>query len=263
MSKALIVCPACGRRVPLGRYCSSCGSPLMPEAEDAGSHPHSSLQAHLVLETPGNEEELPDFGIVVDGVNPADLSAFLTRSELEIIDGELDELIEAIRATRQALALENADREALATRTQELKDSLERVRRRKEELLRARASISLQVLVSQLHETTAKISRLDEASSSLDSDVYREQKSALSREAKNLKRTIKQQVKTARKWLKSMAKARRALEKEASRLEARRRIGDLSPQEYRLQRSRVDRRIRILDGGYKTLEEIVRVAQSV
>ena len=270
MSKPLVICPSCGSEVPLARYCSSCGSPLMPDIElDDGSMSHvednietTSEDTTSVVETV-DEAPLPELAVVVDGVDYLALTYLLTRAELDIIDEELDRLIEQIRATRQALTLDNADKQVLAARAEELKLALDRTKSRKDELLRVKVSVTLRDLTTDIIDQKTKLDKLEEIAPTVDPIVYKEQHKELTERIKQLKKAIKREIKVARQWLKAMKREQREIEREINRLEAKYKIGEIKSTEFELRKSQEDRRLRVLVGGLKLLEEIVRTAENI
>ncbi|MHA1770789.1 MAG: hypothetical protein ACTSYL_10000 [Candidatus Thorarchaeota archaeon] len=210
---------------------------------------------------PIDEGHLPKLPVTVDDMDYLVLTYLLTQSELTILNDELDGLIEKIRATRQALSLDHADKQVLAARAEELKIAFERTKARKNELLRVKLSVPLQDLASDLRSEKTKLAKLEKISSTVDPQVYREQQRELNERIKYLKKEVKRETKLARSWLKAMQRKQREIEREINRLEAKHRIGEISTAQYEMQRSKTERSLHVLVGGIELLEKIVKYAE--
>ncbi len=277
MSKQLVICPSCGAEVQLDRYCSACGSPLMPDIErvlkeDSGIEDRSTeTTVPKTMPEPDEHSDehvddegyLPELSVMVDDVDYLALTYLMSQSELAILDRELDSMIEKIRATRSALALEHADKQVLASRARELKEALERTKARKNELLRVRLSIPLHVLAGDLRSEKTKLEKLEKIASTVDPQVYREQQQELKERIKVLKREVKREIKTARSWLKAMGRKQREIEREINRLDARHKIGDIPTSQYEQLRGQTERSLQVLIGGIRLLERMVRDAEKI
>ncbi|NOR38474.1 MAG: hypothetical protein GQ580_02685 [Candidatus Thorarchaeota archaeon] len=262
MSDKLVVCSSCGEEVPEGRFCKSCGKPL---------HEHSDLidfggeEDAPPLTAPISDEplRLPEFGVFVKGMDEKALCSLLARAEISVLDAELDRLIEEIQATRQALRLEHADKGALASRAEHLRETLEAVKRRRSELLEVRWTLRIEQIIEDLNSLESKISKLKESRSSLDKEIYQEQGERITKKSKVLKKEFGPAKKEARGWFKRMIKAQKELLRESNRLDAKHKIGDLSDRIYRESKSKVDRSLRILEGGLKILGELMKIAEKI
>ncbi|MCF2137477.1 MAG: hypothetical protein K9W43_09630 [Candidatus Thorarchaeota archaeon] len=275
MTKPLVICPTCGAEVPLDRYCSSCGNPLIPDLElvikdepveeeqmEETIPPEASPSVEATTTAaPIDEGHLPKLPVTVEDMDYLVLTYLLTQSELTILNSDLDRLIDKIRATRQALSLDHADKQVLAARAEELKLALERTKARKNELLRVRLSVPLQDLASNLRSEKTKLAKLEKISSTVDPQVYREQQRELSERIKSLKREVKREIKLAHTWLKAMRKKQRVIEREINRLEAKHKIGEISTAQYETQRTQTERSLHVLLGGIELLEKIVKFAE--
>ncbi len=268
MSRALVVCPSCGVEVARARFCTSCGSPLPGVSGLDGSmvsSPPATLSnpilGVLVPVSDADKQPVPDFGVTVEDMDPRALSVLLAKAELEVIDRDLDELIRQIQATRQALSLKNADRAVLTARAETLRDVLDRTKSRRAELMSIKGPLKIEAVLSELTSEESKLSKLEQLEGSVDAQVYDEQHEALITSTKKLKKELKGAVKDAREWLKGMSKKTRELRREASRLDARHKIGDISTKVFEESRSKVDRSIEVLEGGQRALETILSIAE--
>jgi hypothetical protein len=68
---------------------------------------------------------------------------------------------------------------------------------------------------------------------------------------------MKEAVKTGNKWSKGIKSTLKRLEKERSRLDAKFKIGDISREKYESSRARLERSIRIVEGGRRRLDELL------
>ncbi|NHJ13731.1 MAG: hypothetical protein EAX95_08640 [Candidatus Thorarchaeota archaeon] len=260
MPGRLIVCPSCGNEVPVGRFCNSCGLPL-PQVE-TDSITDSDSETPLSQSHPDMKKgEIPRFSLTISGMDSLASASLFSRAELEIIDEELDQLIEQIGATRQALQLKEADKSVLTSRANELRKSFETTKKRREELARFGRRLPVEVILTNLQEQESKLEKLEGVQGSIDSAVYKEQRSQLQAGIKALEKELKSAIKDADRWLKGIGGLRRTLLKEGSRLEARYKIGDLSPTAYDKARAENDRAIRTLDVCGRMLDEILANAK--
>lgn len=268
MSKLLVECPSCGQKVTSGRFCKSCGRPLLgePEQEQARSSVTQSMDFRPnkgVSEVGPKSEEMgiPSYGVSVDGVDSKVLSALLAQVELSVIRNELDHLINQIEATRKAVLLEHADKDVLASRAESLKEAFEKTKSRRALLIGAKGSLSIEAISAELAVQQSKLSKLERMSRSIDSDVYREEHDKIAQAVEGLRQDLKGATDESRAWIKALDSRIRALKREASRLEARFKIGDISARLYEESRLDVDRSIRILEGGQELLRSKLAAVQ--
>jgi len=256
MPDRLVFCPSCGKEVPSGRFCNSCGYTL-PMIDS--SEPDESF--HEDLTPPRAQKPIPRFEFLIDGMDALASATLLARAELEIIDDELDLLIEQIGATRQALQLKEADKAVLSDRATHLRKLFDQTKTRREELTAFGGSLPLEAILNNLEEQETKISKLEEVEGSLDKIVFKEQESEIKAKLKSLKRELKSAIKETGRWLNSLTKTRKVLVREASRLDAKHKIGDISTSAYESSKWKVERSIRVIDVGYKMLDETLELAK--
>lgn len=268
MSNALIVCPSCGRKVTGGRFCKSCGQPLpedlvtgtteyfVPVLTDSGS----STGGFIV----GPEAKLPatpDFGISIDGMDSRVFSILLAQAELQVIGKELDQLIGQIEATRQALLLKHADKAILASRAEGLRQAFEKTKSRREQLRAVKGLLPIEKTLDELEVQQSKLSKLEKLKGSVDSQVYGEEHEKITIAINQLRDDLRRAVDEARRWLKAMSKKLADLKREASRLDAKHKIGDMPTSAYEESRLEVDRSIRILKGSEELLSSVLAAAE--
>jgi len=268
MSRALVVCPSCGAEVAHARFCTSCGKPLSGVSRLDGSTvsslpttPTDLLPSVLTAASNADKQPIPDFGVTVEDMDQRALSVLMAKAELEVIDRDLDELIRQIQATRQALSLKNADRVVLTARAETLRAVLDRTKSRRAELMSIKGPLTIETVLSELASEESKLSKLEQLEGSVDAQVYDEQYEDLIASIKKLKKELKGAVKEACEWLKGMSKKTKELRREASRLDARHKIGDISTKVFEESRSKVDRSIEVLEGGQRALETILTMAE--
>jgi hypothetical protein len=204
---------------------------------------------------------MPHFGFTISGVDEMTSATLLSRAELEIIGDELDLLIDQIGATRQALQLKEADKAVLTARAEQLRKAFDHTKQRREELAGFGGSLPLETILSGLNDQETKLSKLEEMKGSLDQVVYKEQKSKIKDSLKSLNKDLKSAMKDAGRWLKALMKTRKELLREGSRLDAKHKIGDISTTAYESSKAKVERSIRVIDVGYKMLDEALELAK--
>jgi chromosome segregation ATPase len=211
------------------------------------------------LEPPRADETTPavQFGMTVEGMDQREFVILMSRSELEVIRKELDALVDQIQATRQALKLKHADKAILTARAEDLRAAFHKTKKRREELSDFRGDLHLERAVKTLDELKEKRSKLEEMKGTLDKSVYKEQKKKIADAIKNVEKGFKSSIKDAENWLKSMSKTSRTLQQDGSRLEARHRIGDVSPRQYETERAGVERSLKTLEIARSILDEVL------
>ncbi|MFX1367416.1 MAG: hypothetical protein ACFFAY_02300 [Promethearchaeota archaeon] len=248
--------------MPSGRFCNSCGYSLPnPDTQDIEKHagPESELGADSVpVKARG---PMPRFAFTISGVDESTSATLLSRAELDIIGDELDLLIDQIGATRQALQLKEADKAVLTARAEHLRKTFDQTKRRRNELASFGGSLPLEGILHSLDEQEAKLSKLDEMQGSLDQVIFKEQKSKIKSTIKSLNKDLKSAIKDAERWQKALAKTRKELLREGSRLDAKHKIGDISTTAFESSKAEVERFIRVIAVGYKMLDEALELAK--
>ncbi|NHI82981.1 MAG: hypothetical protein EAX81_01570 [Candidatus Thorarchaeota archaeon] len=260
MPDRLIVCPSCGNEVPMGQFCNFCGFSLSqaqadPTMESKSNVPrpqsdHSAMMGHI-----------PRFTLTIDGMDSLASACLLSRAELEIIGEELDQLIEQIGATRQALQLKEADKSLLTSRASKLRRAFDDTKKRREELTSFDAKLSLEVIVRNLGNLKSKLKKLENAQSTPDPSVVKEQRSEMHVEIKALEKELKGAIKDAGRWMKAIDRLRRVLLKKRSRLDIEHKIGDISTSAYERAVAQNNRAIRILNISERILDETIQLAK--
>lgn len=269
----LVLCPSCESEVPDGVYCKFCGKPLhaqdttdevkqetekMSSSELAGELPDSPPSA---IDEPEEVLMLPSFNFSIEKMDDRSAAILFSGAELEVLNKELDVLIEKIRATRQALDLEHADKDLLASRALELRDSFDKTKQRRDELNQVTGVLKLRSILDDLETCKVKISKLDEIEKTLDSVVYEEEHSTLSNQMKNLQKELKTSTKSAKQWIKGMEQKLKGLRRELSRLDAKLKIGDISVRAFDDKKYRTERSIGIIERGQSILEKLTNFAR--
>ncbi len=264
MSEPLVKCPFCGSEVPEGRFCKICGKPLETVVPPSPSEVEPQVEEDMEPFIPPPEPEtkvLPHFDVTIEDMTHEAAVILLSRSELEVVDIELDNIIERTKATRQALQLQQADKQILTARAEELRDAFEKAKSRRRELITVTAPLILERLLDALDTDEGRLEKLEAISDTVDKDVYKEQRVEILNSIKELRTNLKQAIKTAKKWTKGIKKTLRKLDKEVSRVEAKFKIGDISRNSYDSSISRLRRSIRIVEGGQERLISLLRIAE--
>jgi hypothetical protein len=264
MPEPLIVCPSCGHEVPRGKYCNLCGEsipPLKPEvaieSEESFTEPARDAIGPEEDIVPAERVSLPHFDVVIQDM-PYEASAILlSGAELEVLDDELDRIIEQTKATRQALQLRQADKAVLTARAESLREEFEQTKERRRELVSVKERFLLETLLESLDRHEERLSKLESIAGTLDKDIYGEQRVEILQTIKDVRTRMKEAVKTGNKWSKGIKSTLKALEKERSRLDAKFKIGDISREKYESSRARLERSIRIVEGGRRRLDELL------
>ena len=105
-----------------------------------------------------------------------------------------------------------------------------------------------------------RLTKLEEIAGTVDKEVYREQRVEILQTIKDLRSNLKDAIKTAKKWSKGIKKTLKILYKEMSRLDAKFKIGDLSRPKYETSKSKLERGIKVVTGGQKRLDELLKLA---
>lgn len=264
MSDTLVTCPSCGLEVPEGRFCKICGKPLEvnesikpPELEFNSEEEPESIKPPVELE----KVELPHFEISIEDMDNEAAVVLLSRSELDVVDMELDSIIERTKATRQALQLQQANKDVLNARAEELRDEFEKTKNRRRELAAVSTPLVLERVLDALDRDEERLEKLEAISSTVDKSVYKEQRREILHSIKDLHENLKSAIKTAKKWVKGTKKTIKTLNKELSRVEAKFKIGDISRDAYDSSKTRLERSIKIVEGGQKRLISLLRIAE--
>ena len=270
MSKTLVECPSCGRKVPSEGFCRSCGSALpkgwgLAKAVGPGSQltESSSDSGDPDVRVQPNKQTLPGFSISIEGADSRVLSILLAQAELQLIGRDLDKLIGQIEATRQALLLKHADKTILASRAEGLKQAFEMTKSRREQLMAARGLLPIESILEKLKVQELKLSKLEGLSGSIDPQVYDEEHDEITHTISRLRDDLKKATDEVRGWLKAMNRKIGDLKRDASRLDARYKIGDIPANTYEKSRSEVGRSITILEGSQELLKSVLTAAEAI
>ncbi|MFW9833543.1 MAG: hypothetical protein ACFFEK_06085 [Candidatus Thorarchaeota archaeon] len=264
MSEPLVTCPFCGLEVPEGRFCKICGKPLDTQVILRSTDSESQFEEveDSSIESPEPKTiVLPAFDVTIDDMDQEAAVILLSRSELEVVDLELDNIIERTKATRQALQLKQADKEILTARAEELRTEFEKTKSRRRELTAVSTSLVLETLLDAIDKDEVRLEKLESISGTVDKDVYKEQRKEIVDSLKELRVNLKKAIKTAKRWVKGIKKTLKKLDKEISRVEARFKIGDISRDSYDSSMSKLKRSIRIVEGCQESLESLLRIAE--
>jgi len=264
MPEPLVACPSCGLEVPEGKFCKLCGEPLIQREKE------SILEHDLVLDTEmdiseeihGDEpsSSLPHFEVTIENMHYDAAAILLARAELIVIDDELDKMIEKIKATRQALQLQKADKSVLTTRAESLRIEFEQMKTRRRELISVKEKLVLEQILDALDKHEARLSKLEEIAGTVDKEVYKEQKIEILQTIKDLRSNLKVATKTGKKWANGITKTLKILDKELNRLDARFKIGDVSRTQYEISKAKIERGIKVVTGGQQRLDELLKIA---
>ncbi|MFW9803603.1 MAG: hypothetical protein ACFFFC_13160 [Candidatus Thorarchaeota archaeon] len=263
MSDEYIECPSCNSVVPIGRFCKSCGESLIvapPARISKETSPEPPAPLIPEEDVPPN---LPDFAITVPGMDKLAFTRIMSKAELSVIQRDLDLLIKQIQSTRQALQLQHSDKALLTARAEQLRAAFDRTKARREELSSGTGKLTLEKVHASFKEHEEKLAKLDAAEDSLDSAIYKEQREQLIATLKALKKELKNSIKMAEKWHKSMKKARRSIEKDSSRLDAKYKMGDMSASNYDDAKARIERSLMVLEVAREMLDEIIENAKKM
>ncbi len=263
MPEPLIECPFCGHEVPNGKYCNLCGESLPSRgAKDESTTNLATGSAEIEEESaPIEPLSLPHFDIVIQDMPYETAVVLLSSAELVVLDDELDRIIGQTKATRQALQLRQADKEVLTARAEVLREEFEHAKQRKRELTSVKEKLVLETILDALDKHEARLSKLEGASGTLDKDVYEEQRIEILQTIKELRKSLKEAIKLGNKWSKGIKNTLKALQKEMSRLDAKFKIGDLSRDKYESSKARMERGVRIIEGGQKRLDELLELTK--
>lgn len=264
MPEPLVACPSCGLKVPEGKFCKLCGEPLMQSEREPLPERNVVLEPELDITEEIQEIEpssLPHFEVTIEDMHYDAAAILLAHAELIVIDDELDRMIEKIKATRQALQLQQADKSVLTTRAEALRTEFEQMKVRRRELISVKEQLVLEQILDALEKHEARLSKLEGIASTVDKEVYKEQKIEILQNIKDLRSDLKGAIKTGKKWSKGIAKTLKILDKELSRLDAKFKIGDVSRSKYEISKAKIERGIKVVTGGQQRLDELLERAE--
>jgi len=257
MPELLVTCASCGLEVPEGKYCKICGEPL-PQSEI-----ENSIEQDLDLSEEIQETELvslPHFDVTIENMHSEAAAVLLAHAELVVIDKELNRIIEKTKATRQALQLKQADKAVLTVRAEVLRAEFEQMKTRRRELISVKNKLVLEQILEDLDKHEGRLAKLEEIAGTVDKEVYREQREEILQTIKDLRSNLKEAIKTGKKWAKGIKKTLKIYDKEMSRINAKFKIGDISRSKYETSIAKLEREIKILTGGQKRLDELLKLA---
>ncbi len=264
MSDPLVTCPFCGSEVPEGRFCKICGKPLDIEVVPRSSEAEPEFEEvnEQILQSADTPSVIqPHFDVMIEEMDQHSAIILLSRSELDVVDLELDSIIEKTKATRQALQLQQADKQVLTARAEELRDAFERTKSRRRELSAVSSSLTLERILDALDKDEERLAKLETISDTIDKDVYKEQRTEILHSIKEQRESLKSAIKTVKKWVKGIKTTLKKLDKEVNRVEAKFKIGDISRDSYDSSKARLERSIRIVEGGQARLISLLRIAE--
>ena len=250
MSPKQFRCPSCDAEIESGPYCRFCGQKIdLPPSENDEDNSGSDVPAI-------------EFDIHLSNSDLFPIIPLLSRVELVLIDDELKNIIEKTQATRQALKLENVESDLLTGRAEELRNQFESLKERKELLLKASDTILIEDLKQSLLDVEEKQTRLEEASKTLEKEVYKEQRDRLKKERKSLRSQLKQELKSLDYWTKELERTKNTLQKDLGQLDAKFRIGELSRSFYDAKRLKIVHSLSIIENTLDQLDEIRKEVKS-
>ncbi|MHA1862516.1 MAG: hypothetical protein ACTSWA_02015 [Candidatus Thorarchaeota archaeon] len=263
MPEQLVACPSCGLEVPEGKFCKLCGEPL-PQSEKETTR-ENEIEQDSDFDFSGESQEtqppsLPHFEVSIENMHYDAAAILLAHAELIVINEELDRIIEKTKATRQALQLQQADKAVLTVRAEALRTEFEQMKTRRRELVSVKEKLVLEQILEALDKHEERLTKLEEIAGTVDKEVYREQRVEILQTIKDLRSNLKDAIKTAKKWSKGIKKTLKILDKEMSRLDAKFKIGDLSRPKYETSKSKLERGIKVVTGGQKRLDELLKLA---
>jgi len=257
MPELLVTCLSCGLEVPEGKFCKLCGEPL-PQREIENSIDQDLDISEEIQEI--QPVSLPHFYVTIESMHSEAAAVLLAHAELVVIDKELDRIIEKIKATRQALQLKQADKTVLTTRAETLRAEFEQMKTRRRELISVKEKLALEQLLEALDKHEGRLAKLEEIAGTVDKEVYGEQRVEILQTIKDLRSNLKEAIKTGKKWAKGIKKTLKIYDKDMSRINAKFKIGDISRSKYETSIAKLEREIKVLTGGQKRLDELLRLA---
>ncbi|TFG33237.1 hypothetical protein EU528_00825 [Candidatus Thorarchaeota archaeon] len=263
MPEPLVACPSCGLEVPEGKFCKLCGEPLIQNEKEIQPEHDLVLEPELGISEEIQKIEpssLPHFEVTIENMHYDAGAILLAHAELNVLDNELDRMIEKIKATRQALQLQKADKAVLTTRAEALRTEFEQMKNRRRELTSVKEKLVIEQILDSLDKHEARLSKLEEIAGTVDKEIYKEQKVEILQTIKDLRSNLKDAIKTGKIWSKGIKKTLKILDKEMSRLDAKFKIGDVSREKYEVSKARLQRCITVVEGGQERLDELLRLA---
>jgi len=158
------------------------------------------------------------------------------------------------------LQLKQADKAVLTARAEVLRAEFEQMKTRRRELISVKNTLVLEQILEDLDKHEGRLAKLEEIAGTVDKEVYREQRVEILQTIKDLRSNLKEAIKTGKKWAKGIKKTLKIYDKEMSRINAKFKIGDISRSKYDTSIAKLEREIKILTGGQKRLDELLKLA---
>ncbi len=271
-SNTTTICPTCGAEViDVGR-CSVCGVPLHAEdrlvAAELSDNKDNQFtpEPDSILESSSDTTSTvtapsPEFGIVIDAIERHSLVLLLSRSELEVLESELNQLIEQIEATRYALRLKHADKAVLTRRVEDLKAHLHKITTRINELKSFTGQLEIESIIHKIESIHTKIQTIEDRKRSIEPSIYREQITDLESELYRLEDSLRATIRRTEGWLKAIQKKIQVLQHDMKLLDAK--YNDITREAYESLKFKAERSIHILSGGYRILDDLLARAKKL
>jgi len=190
---------------------------------------------------------LIDYEDVLSNLNEKSRKALISRAEQIVLDRELDRLTEEIMATRQALKLENADKQFLYNRAGCLATRLESIKNKRKSLGDFGNKLRIERLVGATEKLSHRRLKIPaepgEDRNSTPLNIHDLSKM----DGSDLKQYLEQEIEALERCIGSIDNAIRELRNKETELRARYDINSLSRSRYVAQRDDIRRETEILE----------------
>jgi hypothetical protein len=206
---------------------------------------------------------LIDYENYLPDLNEKSRKALISRAEQIVLDRELDRLTEEIMATRQALKLENVDKQFLANRAKSLGDRLQHIKNKRRELETSPKRLPLENLIDFFNRPTSIPSNFPGLSSSKGDESSYTRDETFSRDRSEVRKQLNREMELVRESIRHLKHTIRELEEKETELLARYEIDDISRSRFTTVRNEIKKDLEILDVSQEILERLLREAESV
>ncbi|MFO7835641.1 MAG: hypothetical protein R6V83_03225 [Candidatus Thorarchaeota archaeon] len=204
-----------------------------------------------------------DYVKVLSGMNENSREALLSRAERIVLNRELDRLTEEIVATRQALQLENADKQFLADRAKELGDRLKHIKNRQRELEHTTGEILLEKMIKSTKRMHNNRPKLPGVFSSLKDSSPLKTNGFGKMDPSELDVELAKETDCMKGCIESLKDAAQKLAKQEVQLRAKYDIGDISRSRFLTAHSEIRRNLAILKISEEILDQLACQAEDV
>lgn len=197
------------------------------------------------------------------GLDEESQKALFSKAERVVLSHELDKLTEEIVATRQALQLENADKQFLAGRAKELSDRLKSIKKRRRELENSTYELRLEKLIEIASKPNHARPKMPGISSSGEYEQSQDHDDFTTMGSSQFREVLDTEIEKVKASIDALENTAQQFMDQESELRAQYDISDISRSQFLAQHSDIRKRIDILHTGREILERKLKQAEDM